>query len=107
MKIATWNLERLTKNKNDVILSKLTELDADILILTETDSQINLSEKYSSISTRNLSNGFDGINYKNSEIRTTIWTKFKIENQNKTYDNYTSVSAEIQTEQMSTLNRER
>lgn len=97
MKIATWNLERLKKNRNEALLSKLSELDADILILTETDSKINLGEKYSSISTENLSNGYDGITYKNSENRTTIWTKFKIEKQLKTYDNYTSVCASIQT----------
>ena len=97
MKIVTWNLERLKKNKNEIILSKLTELDADILILTETDSQINLGEKYTSISTQNLFNGYDGIAYKNTENRATIWTKFKIAKQHKTYDNYTSVCTEIQT----------
>ena len=97
MRIVTWNLERLKKSKNEVILSKLTELNADILILTETDSQINLGEKYSSISTQNLFNGYDGIAYKNTENRTTIWTKYKIEKQQKTYDNSTSVCAEINT----------
>jgi exonuclease III len=98
MKIVTWNLERLKKNKNEIVLSKLTELDADILILTETDSQINLGEKYSSISTQNLFNGYDEIAYKNTENRATIWTKYKIVKQHKTYDKYTSVCAEIQTD---------
>ena len=97
MKIVTWNLERLQKNKNEAILSKLTELDADILILTETDSRINLGENYSSFSTQNLFDGFDGIKYRNSENRVTIWTKFNVEKQHKTYDNYTSVCVEIQT----------
>ena len=97
MKIVTWNLERLKNNQTEIILSKLTELDADILILTETDSRINLGDKYSSISTQNLFNGYDGTPYKNTENRTTIWTKFKIEKQHATYDNYTSVCAEIQT----------
>ena len=97
MRIVTWNLERLKRNKNEVILSKLSELNADILILTETDSQINLGERYSSISTQNLFNGYDGIAYKNTENRTTVWTKYKIEKQLKTYDNYTSVCVEIQT----------
>ena len=97
MKIATWNLERLKKNKSEIILSKLTELDADILILTETDSQIDLGEKYASISSQNLFAGYDGIEYKNTENRTTIWTKYKIEKQYSTYDHYTSVCAEIKT----------
>ena len=46
MKIATWNVERL-KNKKYLheILSEIEKIDADILILTETDSQI-LPENY-------------------------------------------------------------
>ena len=63
MKIVTWNLERLKNNQTEIILSKLTELDADILILTETDYRINLGDKYSSISTQNLFNGYDGTPY--------------------------------------------
>ena len=97
MKIATWNLERLKKNKSEIILSKLRTLDADILILTETDSEISLGNEYSSISTQNLFNGYDGIAYKNTENRTTIWSKYKIEKQNSTYDHYTSVCAVIHT----------
>lgn len=97
MKILTWNLERLIKDKNQLILDKLSELDADILILTETNSIINPGEDYSCIATESLSKGYDGIPYKRGENRTTIWTKYKIEKQCKTFDNFTSVSAEIQT----------
>lgn len=97
MKILTWNLERLIKDKNQLILDKLSELDADILILTETNSIINPGEDYSCIATESLSKGYDGIPYKRGENRTTIWTKYKIEKQCKTFDNFTSVCAEIQT----------
>ncbi|MFV5699162.1 endonuclease/exonuclease/phosphatase family protein [Flavobacterium sp. ZT3R17] len=97
MKILTWNLERLIKNKNQLILDKLSELDADILILTETNSIINPGEGYSCIATESLSKGHDGIPYKSGENRTTIWTKYKIEKQYKTFANFTSVSAEIKT----------
>jgi exonuclease III len=97
MKILTWNLERLIKNKNQLILDKLSELDADILILTETNSIIDPGESYSSIATKSLSKGYDGIPYKSGENRTTIWTKYKIEKQYKTFDNHSSVYAEIQT----------
>ena len=41
MKIVTWNLERLKNNQTEIILSKLKEFDADILILTEADTRIN------------------------------------------------------------------
>ncbi|MFV8366252.1 endonuclease/exonuclease/phosphatase family protein [Flavobacterium sp. XS1P27] len=97
MKILTWNLERLIKTKNQVILDKLSELDADILILTETNSSINPGKDYSYIATESLTKDHDGIPYKSGENRTTIWTKYKIEKQLKTFDNFTSVCAEIQT----------
>lgn len=97
MKILTWNLQRLEKNKSESILAKFAALDADILILTETDSKINPGELYSSISSKSLSKNFDGIDYKNTENRTTIWTKYKTEIQYKTFDDFTSVCVDIQT----------
>jgi hypothetical protein len=39
VKIATWNLERLIKNKNEEILEKIQAIDAGILVLTETGEQ--------------------------------------------------------------------
>lgn len=97
MKILTWNLER-PKKANQEILDKLAELDADILILTETNSAINPGEKYSFVATKSLEKGFDGIDYKIGENRTTIWSKYQIEREQKTYDNFTSVCVEIETE---------
>ena len=97
MKILTWNLER-PKKANQDILEKLAELDADILILTETNSAINPGEKYSFVSTKSLEKGFDGIDYKIGENRTTIWSKYQIKSEIKTYDDFTSVCVEIETE---------
>ena len=46
MKIATWNIERLKKKKYlPEIISEIEKINADILVLTETDSQI-LPENY-------------------------------------------------------------
>ena len=46
MKIATWNVERLKKKKYlPEIISEIEKINADILVLTETDSQI-LPENY-------------------------------------------------------------
>ena len=43
MKIATWNVERLKhKSKLALIVETIKRIDADILILTETDTQIYL-----------------------------------------------------------------
>ncbi len=97
MKILTWNLER-PKKVNHLILKKLSEFDADILILTETNSAINLGKKYSFVSTDSLFSGFDGIDYIIGENRTTIWSKYEIKSKFQTYDNFTSVCVQIETE---------
>ncbi|MEY4875575.1 MAG: hypothetical protein RL708_724 [Bacteroidota bacterium] len=99
MKIATWNVERLIKNKNQSVLDCLKIVDADILILTETSSVINPKNNYSAmaadelINDANVEKGY----YKAGENRTTIWSKFPFTTQLKTYDNFTAVCNEIQT----------
>jgi hypothetical protein len=96
MRIATWNLERLIKKKNHQILEKLNEINADILVLTETSSKIQI-ENYNFVSTEPLPNFFDNIKYDNGENRVSIFTKYKILTQYKTFDNYTTVCADIET----------
>ena len=96
MKIATWNLERLSRNRNDEILSKIYEINADIFILTETSKVVKL-EKYNSTQTETLFEGYEGVNYSENENRVTIWTKYTITKVYKTYDKYTSVCVDIQT----------
>ena len=96
MKILTWNIER-PKAENQSIIDKLAEFNADIIILTETNSAIKLGEEYKFVATETLESGFDGIKYKTGENRTTIWTKYRIGNQKKTFDNFTSVCTEIET----------
>jgi exonuclease III len=97
MKILTWNLQR-PKASNQDILDKLAELDADILILTETNSAINPGGEYSFVSTKPLEKGFDGIDYKFGEKRTMIWSKFQFKTENNTYDGFTSVCVKVKTE---------
>lgn len=96
MKIATWNLQRLEKRKNQQILNKLAEINADILILTETSSKIHL-DNYHSISTNPLPNYFDGIKYELGENRVSIWTTYKTTTQYKTFDPFTTVCTDIET----------
>ena len=96
MKILTWNIER-PKIANQLILDKLAEYNADILILTETNVIINPGKEYISIASETLTKGHDGINYHAGENRTTIWTRYKIVSQHKTYDNCTAVCAQIET----------
>ena len=98
MKIATWNIERLQKNKNEEISTKLVEFGADIIVLTETSSILNLGKNYNCVSTVTLTENYDNVNYKVGENRTTIWTKYNFVNQYKTFDKFTSVCSEIKTE---------
>jgi exonuclease III len=47
MKIATWNVERLKHKKSlNRIIQMCEEIQADILVLTETDEQVSPSYKY-------------------------------------------------------------
>ncbi len=96
MKILTWNVER-PKISNQLILDKLAEYNADVLILTETNVIMNPGKEYIPIASETLIKGHDGINYQAGENRTTIWTKYKTSAYHKTYDNYTSVCAQIET----------
>jgi len=81
LKIATWNVMRPTmfSRRNTNILTKLDAIDADILILTETNSCIDLSKKYQTcFSTTSL---FQSLSigtgqYREGENRVTIWSKF-------------------------------
>lgn len=98
MKIVTWNVERLQKNKNEEIKSKLYEFGADIIVLTETSSILNIGKNYNCVSTETLTENYDNVNYKVGENRTTIWTKYNFVNHNKTFDKFTSVCSEIETE---------
>ncbi len=96
MKILTWNIER-PKKANQLILDKLAEYNADIVVLTETNSIINPGKEYISITSETLTKGNDGINYHAGENRTTIWTKYRVGMHHKTYDKYTSVCTQIET----------
>jgi exonuclease III len=94
MKILTWNIER-PKKANQIILDKLAEYNADIVVLTETNVVMSLGNEYSFIASATLPKGYDGIAYQTGENRTTIWTKYKFVLQHSTYDDYTAVCAQI------------
>ena len=95
MKILTWNLERPRK-ANQAVLDELAKYNADIVVLTETNAVINLGEAYTGYATTPLVKGHDGIDYKEGENRTTIWTKYPVKAQYPTYDPYTAVSIQIE-----------
>lgn len=96
MRIATWNLQRLDKRKNQQILDKLTDINADIIVLTETNSIIQLNN-YNCVSTDLLPTDFDNIKYLVGENRVSILTKYNTITRHQTFDNFTSVCADIET----------
>lgn len=96
MKIATWNIERLQKRKNDKILQSIKEVNADILILTEASNLIDLSDDYlysaKTTSLYNINNS-----YRIDEYRVIIYSKYPIIKSIKTNDDATSCCVEIKT----------
>lgn len=64
--------------------------------MTETNSAIKIQD-YVCISTSSLPENFDGVKYKAGENRTSIWTKYKIIEKYKTFDEYTSVCVDLET----------
>ena len=99
MKIATWNIERpndSSKSRNANIIEELNEVDADILILTETNTIINPGSAYTPFATTSLKL-LNQPYYKEGENRTTIWSKYPATRFMETYDGFTSICIGIKT----------
>ncbi len=112
MKIATWNVERLKHRKNlDEITDICNRTQADILVLTEND--INIRPKYDHCRhTETLENFDEPIPshpkeeqlsthtpyYKSTERRVSIYTNYEIVREHPTYDKYTALCLELETE---------
>lgn len=96
MKIATWNIARLKSKKNIFpIVECMQKIDADILILTEYNSILELPfYEYKSTTERLPENPY---HYKETERRVAIFSKFPINKSFKTYDSQTSCCVELET----------
>ena len=95
MKIATWNIERpkKTSKKNSMIIDCLQKLDADILILTETNEIIQPAGNYKCFHTTELKESF----YKEGERRTSIYSKYESVGQFDTFRDDTSLCISLRT----------
>lgn len=95
MRIAIWNIERL-KHKTDIVQLNLAlaGLKADILVLTETDNQVDSTNYQFCIETPKLIEIRPSY-YKESENRVTIYTNYEIIRQYETYDKYTSLKQNL------------
>ena len=96
MRIATWNVERLKHNPQD-IQSACKGLNADIIVLTETDERIRLLFS-KCISTQSLAGITEPVPYKETEKRVAIYTDYNCVRRYETYDARTAVCAELETE---------
>ncbi len=100
-KIATWNVRRPTLNsmRNSKIIDNIKKIDADVLILTETNSSINLGESChcypTGPSARNISR--KDASYGSGENQVTIWSKEPAIKTYETYDSFSSVCVCIDT----------
>ena len=100
MRISVWNLMRPNAgsvDRNKLIIETLQKLDSDIVVLTETNSVIDLGEKYFSVSTLPLPEKIVNVTFKPEENRVTIFSKIPFEREIPTADSYTSVCAETVT----------
>src|SRR6185437_3938098 len=105
--ISTWNLERPTRSgrKNEDIQNVLKKEDSDFIILTETNSCINLSEDYPyHIASQDLSSeahpfseGEPGILYQKGENRTSIFSRYPLISALNTRNDNTNACGDFQT----------
>jgi endonuclease/exonuclease/phosphatase family metal-dependent hydrolase len=99
MKIATWNVERLKKKGNlGEVTAALKQLKADLVVLTETTSAIDLSNDYQHSLASDPPSSSEKVLYRPGENRATIWSKYPL-SQIATYDSTTSICAGVQTPQ--------
>lgn len=103
MKIATWNIERLKHKKSlDDIISACERVQADILVLTETDERVRLNYKYCFHSPTppdiRLPHFEEPLRYKPTEHRVSIFTNYKCIRQHATFDKSTALCVELETE---------
>lgn len=111
LKIATWNLDRpklsSRKAKKETIIRLLSEINADILVLTETNSCIDLRDNYPTcFSTDCL---FESLAvgeevYEQGENRVTIWSKFRGQRRIDMCNSHSSICAELKCDDWGELN---
>ncbi len=96
MKIAAWNIERLKhKRKLDAVLTAANGVQADILVLTETDGRVRPDFGYC-LETPPLFE-IKPEYYGSTENRVSIFTNYKPVRQYPTFDKYTALCAELET----------
>ena len=107
MRIATWNIERLKhKNKRDLIHEACNAVEADILVLTETDERVAPEYPYcyrtTSLKGVEMPIVYRGekafVRYADTENRVSIFTKYQCLKEYVAFDSYKALCVELATE---------
>ncbi|CAK7036088.1 MAG: hypothetical protein BACD_00116 [Bacteroides rodentium] len=97
MRIATWNVERLKHRKEmGRLVEEIRKADADILVLTETDTR--LCPEYPYIYQTLALVGEQKFPYADTENRVSVFSRYKCIKQHETYDKMTAICVELDTE---------
>lgn len=97
MRIATWNIERLRhKRELAAIFEACNQAKADILVLTETDMRVKPDYPFAYHTP--LLTELRPDYYKPTENRVSIYTRYPLICQHQTYDAYTALCVELETE---------
>lgn len=97
MKIATWNIERLKHRRSiEDILLTCQHVQADILVLTETDTHLYPNYKHC-IRTPLLAEVQPDL-YMPTENRVSVFTNYDCVRQHETYNKHTAICVELETE---------
>lgn len=100
MKIINFNIERLLiLSKLKPVIELIKSYDADIIVLTETNSTlIDLGENYFAQHSKTLAKNQDNVNfYREGENRVSIYSKYPIKRRIQTTDEFTSLAVELET----------
>lgn len=100
MKISLWNLMRPhpgSNSRNQFFIDRLNEENADILILTETNTLIKPDGDYHSLSSTRLSGEIKGVKYKEGECRVMVFSKYPFIRLITTANPEMSVCGEVET----------
>ena len=107
MRIATWNVERLRhKNKLDLIHEACNAVEADILILTETDERVAPEYPFccrtTSLKGVEIPVRYKGemipVTYADTENRVSIFTNYRCVREYPTFNRSTAICIELETE---------
>lgn len=100
MKIATWNIERMKHDPAEILLA-CNRIQADILVLTESDGRVCPKYEYSfhtPVPPDIEGTRFGTIRYAPTEHRVSLFTNYPPVRQHSTADEYTSLCVELETE---------